>query len=128
VKFDGALGSDVFSTARGQLTFVGNVSTHSANGTGEFIYTVLHPDNHQSLHSETGELLWDGVAGWPDLNDYGDIVFNIPVVQEVNGVPTANFALVLLTSRPKFYHWRFHGKKIFRPAHSFGAPLCVSGR
>lgn len=128
VKSDPVLGSDVFSTARGQLTFVGTVTAHSANGSGEFIYTVQHPDNHQTLYSERGELLWDGVGGVPDLNDYGDIVFNVPVFYEVNGVRQGNFALVLLTSRPQFYHSQFNGKGMFRPEVRFGAPLCGSAR
>jgi len=125
VSVDPVLGSDVFSTARGQLTFLGNVVSHAANGIGEFIYTVRLPDNRQLLFAESGELLWNGVAGRPDLNDYGDIVFNVPVVYLVNGVRVGNFAMVLLTSRPNVYHDRFHGKGMFRPAHRAGAPLCA---
>lgn len=128
VKSDALLGSDVFSTERGQLTFSGTVSTHSANGAGEFIYTELQPGKRWwSLLSDSGELLWDGMAGWPDLNDYGDIVFNVPTFYEVNGVRYGNFALVLLTSRPKFYQSRFHGRHTLRPAPRLGAPICVSG-
>ena len=128
VRYDSSLGSDVFSTERGQLTFSGNVSTHSANSVGEFIYTELLPGNPWwSLFSQSGELLWDGVAGWPDLNDYGDIVFNVPTFYEVDGVRYGNFALVLLTSRPKFFHSRFHGRHSFRVAPRLGAPICVSG-
>ena len=126
VKFDPALGSDVFSTVRGRLTFSGNVSTHSANGAGDFIYTVVEPGKPWlSLYSQSGELLWDGVAGWPDLNDYGDIVFNIPTFYEVDGVRYGTFALVLLTSRPEFYHSRFHGRNTFRPARRRGEPCAV---
>jgi hypothetical protein len=130
VKIDQTLGtSDVFSTDRGQLTFSGNVSTHGANGAGDFIYTERQPGKTwPSLFSEDGQLLFDGVAGWPDLNDHGDIVFNVPTFYEVDGVTYGNFALVLMTSRPKYFHTQLQSRNTFRVSRRLGLPICESKR
>lgn len=129
VKVDPTLGSDVFSTHRGQLTFTGNVVTHSADGAGNFVYTARLPgQTWPSLFSESGELLFEGVAGWPDVNDHGDVVFNVPTFYEVDGVRYGNFAMVLLTFRPQVFHSEFHGRNTFRPARRAGLPVCVSSR
>jgi hypothetical protein len=107
VKRDPVLGwSDVFSTVRGQLTFSGNVSTHAANDDGEFIYTVEEVGG-AGLFSQSGRRLWDGPVGhYVDINDHGDVVFNMPISYEENGITYADFSLVLLTSRPEFYNSR----------------------
>jgi hypothetical protein len=47
------------------------------------------------------------VGAWADINDYGDIVFNILVRFEFGGTTFTDFAIVLGTSRPEFFKSEF---------------------
>lgn len=110
-----ALGTDIFSTTRGQLTFSGRVATHAANNSGRFIYTVRRQDGLFDLMSDTDEVIWNGVSVLADINDYGDIVLNVPRVLERDGQRYSKDALVLITSRPAFFRRELNRQHVFRP-------------
>lgn len=105
------LTGNVVSSTRGQLTHFttgDGALGHGANNLGQFIYTALGDDGDLHLFDQDGRSLWNGAVGaWADLNDYGDIVFNIPVRYEVGGTTFTDFAIVLGTSRPTFFHSEF---------------------
>jgi hypothetical protein len=102
---------NVVSSTRGPLTHFTTgegALTHAANNLGQFIYTARADEGDLRLYDQEGRSLWNGtVGGFADINDYGDIVFNIPVHYELDGTTFTDFAIVLGTSRPEFFRHEF---------------------
>ncbi len=102
---------NVISSTRGQLTHFTTgegALTHAANNLGQFIYIARADDGDLHLFDQDGRALWNGVVGaYADINDFGDIVFNIPVHYELGGIVFTDAAIVLGTSRPEFFKSEF---------------------
>jgi len=100
--------SNLYSSTRGQLTFFTSgrgVGSHAANNLGQYVYTAFESGG-LGLFDQDGTRLWDGyVNGIADLNDFGDVVFNLPYTYkcETSHDTCIAFSVVLMTSRPDFY-------------------------